>query len=163
MDIRKSTLADLPRMMEIYEYARGFMAETGNPHQWGDEGYPKKELLEQDIEKGISYVIELDGRVCGVFVFIIGDDPTYAYIENGQWLNDEVYGTIHRIAGDGSCRGLLQECMKYCSMQVDNIRIDTHHDNKVMQGAIGKCGFEECGVIYVADGSPRIAYQKIIR
>lgn len=162
MNIRKSETKDLARMLEIYAYARNFMAENGNPHQWGDEGYPKIELLEDDIEKGISYVMEEHGDICGVFTFIIGEDPTYAYIEDGQWLNGKLYGTIHRIAGDGSRKGLLEECVKFCETQIDNLRIDTHHDNKVMQHLIPKCGFTECGIIYVADGSPRKAYHKII-
>lgn len=162
MKIRKSTAADLPRMMEIYAYAREFMAKTGNPHQWGDAGNPKQEMLEDDIEKGVSYVVESEGRTVGVFAFIIGTDPTYGYIENGQWLNDEPYGTIHRVAGDGSVKGILQKCVEFGGTLAGNLRIDTHHDNVVMQNAIRKCGFEECGVIYVADGSPRIAYQKIV-
>ena len=159
MKIRKATAADLPRMMEIYAHARRFMAETGNPHQWGDNGNPRRELLEQDIQQGVSHVIEADGRICGVFTFIIGEDPTYSYIEQGRWINDRPYGTIHRIAGDGTVKGILQTCVDYCGKQIDNLRIDTHHDNVVMQKAILKCGFRECGIIYVTDGSPRIAYQ----
>lgn len=162
MKIRKSTLADLPRMLEIYAYARDFMAKTGNPHQWGDGGNPKKEVLEDDIEKGVSYVVEHEEHIVGVFAMIIGDDPTYGYIEKGAWLNDETYGAIHRVAGDGSTKGVLKKCVEFCGTQIDNLRIDTHHDNVVMQNAIKKCGFEECGIIYVADGSPRIAYQKVI-
>lgn len=162
MKIRKSTAADLPRMMEIYAYAREFMAATGNPHQWGDGGNPRLEVLEQDIEDGVGYVMEHDGRIVGAFAFIIGEDETYGYIEDGAWLNDEQYGTIHRIAGDGSTKGVLQACVEFGSALIGNLRIDTHHDNVVMQNAIRKCGFEECGTIYVQDGTPRIAYQKII-
>lgn len=162
MKIRKTEEKDLARILEIYDYARKYMAENGNPHQWGDEGHPKKAVLEKDIEEGISYVMEEDGRICGVFAFIIGDDPTYGYIESGQWPNNELYGTIHRVAGDGSRSGLLQECVKFCETQINNLRIDTHYDNKVMQHLIPKCGFTECGVIYVADGSPRKAYHKIV-
>ena len=36
--------------------------------------------------------------------------------------------------------------------------IDTHKDNRPMQAAIRKFGFQECGVIYVADGSSRLAF-----
>lgn len=162
MKIRKSTAADLPRMMEIYAYAREFMAATGNPHQWGDGGNPRLEVLEQDIEDGVGYVMEHDGRIVGAFAFIIGEDETYGYIEDGAWINDEQYGTIHRIAGDGSTKGVLQACVEFGSALIGNLRIDTHHDNVVMQNAIRKCGFEECGTIYVQDGTPRIAYQKII-
>ena len=152
-------MADLPRMLEIYAYARQIMAETGNPHQWGDNGNPRREMLEQDIQQGVSYVMEVDGRICGVFAFLLGEDPTYSYIEQGSWLSDAPYGTIHRVAGDGSVKGILQNCVDYCKNQINNLRIDTHHDNKVMQKAILKCGFQECGIIYIADGSPRIAYQ----
>jgi hypothetical protein len=51
--------------------------------------------------------------------------------------------------------------MEYCLGQIDYIRIDTHHDNKVMQHLILKEGFEPCGIIYAIDGNPRIAYDYI--
>lgn len=35
MEIKRSTLADLPAMTAIYVYASRFMAEHGNPNQWG--------------------------------------------------------------------------------------------------------------------------------
>ena len=73
-----------------------------------------------------------------------------------------LYGTIHRIAGNGKGRGLLKACVEYCSQFVPNLRIDTHNDNIVMQNDVAKNGFTKCGTIYVEDGTPRIAYQKII-
>ena len=33
--IRKAQTGDFSRMMEIYQIARQFMDETGNPTQWG--------------------------------------------------------------------------------------------------------------------------------
>jgi len=36
----------------------------------------------------------------------------------------------------------------------DNIRIDTHHDNKIMQRLLQENGFVHCGVIFLTDGSP---------
>ena len=39
MEIRRATLQDLDRMLEIYDYARAFMRSTGNPTQWSG-GYP---------------------------------------------------------------------------------------------------------------------------
>ena len=41
-----------------------------------------------------------------------------------------------------------------------NLRIDTHQDNKVMQHVVEKHGFTRRGIIYIADGSPRIAYER---
>lgn len=97
-------------------------------------------------------------RICGVFAFIIGADPTYERIDGGQWLNDRPYGTIHRIAGDGTVSGLLEKSLDFCFGLIDTVRIDTHEDNKIMQHVIKKNGFDYCGIIYSADGSPRLAY-----
>ena len=49
MEIRKSTPADLPRILEIYAGARAFMAAHGNPRQWGATGWPPESLIRQDI------------------------------------------------------------------------------------------------------------------
>jgi RimJ/RimL family protein N-acetyltransferase len=156
--IRKSTINDLNRMLEIYEFARKQMRLNGNPNQWIN--YPPGELLIEDIISGVSYVIESKSKVIGTFAFSIGEDPTYQVIEDGSWLNSEPYGTIHRIASDGTQKGLLKLVEEYCSQQINNIRADTHEDNKIMQHLLEKSGFSKCGIIYTHDGSPRIAYQK---
>ncbi len=140
------------------------MRQSGNPDQWGTE-HPPRTLIEEDIRVGRSYVVVSleDGqeKVRGVFVLILGEDPTYRVIEDGQWLNDAPYGTIHRIAGDGSAKGVLEAALAYAAGRVLNLRIDTHHDNRIMQHLLDKYGFTRCGIIYVADGTPRIAYQKL--
>jgi len=155
-------MSDLGEMERIYAYARGQMRLGGNPNQWKNDGPPKESVI-KDIENGNSYVIEEGGRICGVFSFIIGDDPTYAVIESGGWLNDEPYGTIHRIASDGTCRGVFSRCLDFCTQLIANIRIDTHADNRIMHHLLRKHGFERCGIIYIADGSERTAYQKVLR
>lgn len=159
MIIRRPTTADLNDVLRIYAYAREQMKKNGNPDQWGDT-HPSPELVAQDIEKGISYVIEKSGKVCGVFAFILGDDPAYRKIE-GKWLNDEPYGAIHRVAGDGSVKGIFNQCLSFCEEQIGNIRVDTHENNKIMQHLLSKNGYTKCGIIYtIEDGTPRIAYQK---
>lgn len=160
INIRHTESKDFANVMRIYEYARSQMKINGNPNQWRDT-YPAETLIIDDIKNKNSYVIENDGVICGVFTFIIGDDPTYRRIE-GQWKNNEHYGTIHRIASSGVMRGVFPVCLEFCEEKISNIRIDTHHDNKIMQHQIEKCGFEKCGIIYFKDGSPRIAYQKVI-
>lgn len=157
MNIRKSTTHDLNRLLEIYESARRFMARSGNPSQWG-ESYPSEELLLRDIGAGVSYVVESDNVIVGTFVFIVGEDPTYSEIE-GEWIDNAIYGTIHRIASDGSVRGIADYCLEYCTTIIGNIRIDTHRYNKVMLRWIRKSGFRYCGIVHVADGTPRLAFQ----
>lgn len=173
--IRLARYDDLDRIMEIYQEARNYMEANGNPDQWG-KNHPPRQLLEEDIGMGQLYVYTenrkaqtedsikepaiLHGEtIHGVFAFIIGADPTYTYIEEGAWLNDEIYGTIHRIAGDGVAKGVFEKCLDFCKSRIDNLRIDTHHKNYIMQHLVEKNGFERCGIVYMEDGSPRIAYQ----
>ena len=63
--IRRAAEADMPAIMEIYAAARIFMAERGNPRQWGN-GYPGEELLRSDIRKGQLFIEEFDGAIHGV-------------------------------------------------------------------------------------------------
>lgn len=161
MTIRKAVKDDLPHIFEIYARARKFMAENGNPNQWGDIK-PGKELVESDIEKGISYVCEKDGEILGVFAFIYGEDPTYKIIYDGEWLSDEPYAVIHRIASSGKVKGTGEFCLKWALSQYPNVRIDTHKDNTVMRYLMDKLGFAYCGIIHLEDGDERLAFQKII-
>lgn len=159
MEIRKTRIEDLDAIMEIYAGARALMAKNGNPTQWGDH-YPAKDLLLEDIASGISYVAEQDGEIEVVFVYFIGEDPTYQLIENGDWLNKDAYGVIHRIASKGKIKGSGAQCIRWGFEQCGNLKIDTHHDNKAMQHVLEKNGFVKCGRIYADDGTPRIAYQR---
>lgn len=167
--VRPAETADLPRMLAIYERARRFMAEHGNPTQWGPRRWPPEELLREDIATGHSYVcVQSVGgaeTVVGTFAYFYGDhvDPTYAVIEDGTWSADEPYGVVHRVASDGT-RGVGTFCLRWAMAHSGYVRIDTHGDNRVMQSLLQKLGFRRCGIIHVyEDRSPRIAFDKIER
>lgn len=163
MLIRLSTENDFERMMEIYAEAREFMARQGNPHQWGDGAWPPPELIRQDIASGNSYVCEAEGRIVGTFYFIAGTDiePTYRVIEDGAWLDGSPYGVIHRLAGDGSVRGIARYCLDWAYGQCGHLRVDTTAENAPMIKILQESGFVRCGVIRVArDGSARLAFEK---
>lgn len=157
--IRTARPEDLKRIEEIYAYARRFMAQTGNPNQWGNHNPPTEQLVE-DIRERNLFVVEDSGGIHGVFYFWIGEDPTYQIISGGSWLSDQTYGTIHRIAGDGT-GGIFAAALAFCRGQISHLRIDTHHDNLVMQHVVEKHGFQRRGIIYISDGSPRIAYEML--
>lgn len=161
MIIRKATYQDIDALLEIFSYARKQMALDGNPTQWIN-GYPQREQIEEDIERSISYVMmdALTHGVCGTFVFIIGEDPTYALIEGGEWLNPLPYGTIHRIASNGTHHGIFEKALDWCTNLCANIRIDTHQANQKMIHLIEKAGFQRCGIIYTHNGTKRIAFQR---
>ncbi len=150
-------------VLDIYSHARGFMAENGNPDQWGRSGYPSEELLLKDIRARRLYVIRASGRCVASFVFITGNEPTYTIIENGAWLDDAPYGTIHRLASYSEGRGAARACIDFCKSRCKELgiglRADTHEANLPMQHILESAGFVRCGTIHVADGTPRIAYQ----
>jgi hypothetical protein len=160
MTIIHTTSHDLDEVMGIYAYARLQMKKNGNPNQWGDY-HPSEETIENDIKMRNSFLITDGNEICGVFTFIIGIDPTYAVIENGQWLNDLPYGVIHRIASSGICGGIMDFALNYCESQIDNIRIDTHKDNIIMQHILESHNFTKCRTIYAEDKTSRLAYQKV--
>ena len=158
LEIRTAKPADFDRIMSIYHFAQDFMIQSGNPTQWAHK-YPDDEMVNADIEGRRCILICENDKIHGVFALFDNDDPTYRIIENGAWLNDKPYVTIHRIASDGKVRGVFKCAADYCKSIADNIRIDTHADNLTMQHLIEKNGFKKCGTIYVSDGTPRIAYQ----
>ena len=164
MQIRKTTDQDMPRMLEIYAYARRFMAEHGNPNQWGPTNWPPEALLHRDIREGHSYVcVNSAGTVIGTFFFVQGEDiePTYRSITEGSWRDGSAYGVVHRIASDGSEKGMGSFCINWAYAQCGHLRIDTHGDNRVMQNMLKKLGFVHCGTIYVEeDNDPRLAFEK---
>ena len=128
MEIRHATEADFRQMMRIYQHARAFMEAHGNPNQWGPTNWPPEALIHADIEAGSSYVCTVDGRVIGTFFFQQGREieSTYRIIENGAWLSDTPYGVIHRLAGDGTVRGVGSFCIDWAFRRSGHLRVDTH-------------------------------------
>ncbi len=154
--IRKAVPSDREAILSVYAAARETMRQSGNPNQWGTQK-PEPALIDCDLARGQSYVEETDGHIGGVFALVPGDDPTYAVID-GAWIDDAPYSTLHRVASDGSSKGFFRRCIAFCDTVTDTLRIDTHRDNRIMRRVIEAEGFSYCGVITIADGTPRMAY-----
>lgn len=159
-EITHACMEDLERILYIYDVAKQYMRRSGNLNQWNGT-YPDSDTLVQDIQKEQLYVYKQAGMVHAVFVLQLNEEPNYAHIEDGNWLNEEPYCTIHRIASDGIVKGIFEKCLEFCKCGHDNIRVDTHHDNHTMQHVVEKYGFRRCGIIYLASGDPRIAYHYV--
>ena len=170
--IRAASAEDVPAIMAVLEEAKGIMRASGNTDQWKD-GYPSREVVLGDIEKGYGYVVveggeagdspaaggSAPGAIVAYFAFLPSPEPTYSYIEGGSWLDDWPYHVIHRIGSTASSHGIFKAIMDWCRGEDANLRIDTHRDNRIMQHCILSYGFRYCGVIYLANGDPRLAYQ----
>lgn len=157
--IRKSTKADLQTVISLIDSGRKTMIANGNAHQW-DAKHPSDEQMERDIANGCNYLVEENGKPIATFTFMPSPEPTYSKIYEGQWMDDMPYHVIHRVAGLPRHGGILYDILEWCFTQASNIRIDTHKDNKVMRHCLEKCGFTYCGIIHLANGDERLAYQK---
>ena len=124
--------------------------------------YPSPQLILDDITEGNSYVCTEQDQIIATFYYKEGADPTYMRIYDGDWINDSRYGVVHRITSTGNVKGAASFCLNWALEQCGNIRIDTHRDNIVMQHLLDKNGFKYCGIVYVEDGTERIAYQKVV-
>lgn len=167
MNFRKTKIREIPEIMEIIRAAQNYLAGEGID-QW-QEDYPNSETIRNDIENSNSYLLKKDDEIIATAAIIFGDDPTYHYIEDGDWIADGKYGVIHRAAvaekhkGQGIISRIFQESFKLAEVEsAVSIRIDTHQKNFPMQRAIEKEGFKYCGIIYTADKSKRLAYEKIV-
>ena len=163
LKIRNAVEEDFDRICEIYEYARHFMRDHGNPRQW-NTAWPPVDLIREDISLHRNYVCTLNGEIVAVFVYLQGVDvdPTYLHIVDGHWIDASEYGVIHRIACDRPRLGIASFCIQWAFEKCHHLRIDTHGDNTVMRSLLEKLGFVHCGTIYVVeDNDPRFAFEKV--
>ena len=184
MVIRPATPADLPALRPVFEAAKGIMRADGNLSQWSAPGFPDDTLLLRDIARGGGFVILSDkispraplGRddntvissgaeggveksIVAYFALLPSPEPTYDYID-GAWLTDEPYGVIHRMASYPEAHGIFSTIINYAASRYSHLRIDTHRDNHIMQHLIEKHGFTYCGIIWLEDGTERLAYER---
>ena len=98
--VRKAEYGDLPRILEIYAYARSFMAATGNPNQWGKTN-PPRETLERDIliKEPIDEVVmhyaktaKNAGMDTRSVIFLGGQ--SYVFF---PWLGTRAFRTVRRL------------------------------------------------------------------
>ena len=184
LDIRPAKEEDLPAILDILDAARGIMRASGNPLQWAD-GYPSEAAIRSDMAKGGGMLVtasvgeqaggcgEQAGgcgkqaggcgeRPVGYFAFLPSPEPTYARIDGGAWLDDRLpYHVIHRIASYPEVHGVFDTMLRWADKREGNLRIDTHRDNRIMQHLLEKHGFRYCGIIYLASGDERLAYQRL--
>lgn len=167
MILRKTRQEEINKVLKIIDEAKETLKKN-NINQW-QNGYPNKDVILNDIKKSESYVLDHDGEIIGTTALSFNGEKTYDKIYEGKWLSNGAYAVIHRIAVvkieglKGIGTEILKKSEEIClSKGIRNIKIDTHKDNKAMQGLLLKNNYEYCGVIYLEDGSKRIAFEKEI-
>ncbi|PIE84533.1 MAG: N-acetyltransferase [Bacteroidia bacterium] len=156
--MRPATAGDEALWLAMVAHSRALMRASGNPTQW-PEGYPSAALFRGDVASGCAFMVEAGGRAVATFCLRDGEEPSYREIHGGAWPNDRPYATIHRLASLGLQRGVGHFVMRHCQAQRARLRADTHRDNARLISLFARHGFAYCGLIYVADGTERRAYQ----
>ena len=166
MLIRKAIPADAVAIMHIFLQAQARLRLQG-VNQW-QNGYPNMQIVDSDIATGKCLVCVENGRICSVFVLAFEPEDTYERIYCGQWESVGQSGVIHRMAVADSFkgRGLGSEMISKAQqisldLGIHSIKVDTHRDNRPMQSLLLHNDFQYCGIIYLADGQERLAYEKL--
>ena len=153
LTIRKANLNDLEDVLLIYNDARQKFT-IDKTFQWKDN-YPNEITYKSDLEENNVFVILNNENVVGVMTILLKEEPDYKVIE-GNWLNNEPYITIHRIAvkKDHLHQGLGSKLISFAKQfaldnNITNIKIDTHENNIHMKKMLAKHNFKYCGVIYL--------------
>lgn len=155
MKTRIATLNDLDIIMDMIDNGRKHIQEH-HIDQWIN-GYPSRELIKEDINNNIGYILLDEEEIVGYFVKIDYDE-CYDKID-GAWANNDSYVAIHRTVTKYFNKGLGSKMFDEIKKDYKHIRVDTHKGNVSMNKCLLKNGFKYCGVICIKDGSPRNAYE----
>lgn len=171
--IRQARIEDLNEVLTVIADAKELLKNNGSL-QWQDkDGYPNYQTLKNDIDKQSLYVKTINGVIAGIAVLGKDGEPAYDNIYQGNWLNNEKFYVIHRLAVKKEYyrQGIAKEILTFFeqvtqSMGVDNIKIDTTQENIAMNNLLINCGYQKCGVIYLnrkdVYDKERLAYQKVL-
>jgi GNAT superfamily N-acetyltransferase len=162
---RPAILSEVTSIWTILQQAIQRRKAEGS-EQWQD-GYPNPEVVFQDIEKGVGYVITFNNRIIAYTAILINDEPAYFNIE-GQWLTNQDFVVYHRVAvadaflGQGVAKRMLAYIEDYARQnQIYSLKVDTNFDNAAMLTLLQNNGYVYCGEVYFR-GSPRKAFEKVV-
>ncbi|SHJ71024.1 GNAT family N-acetyltransferase [Tepidibacter formicigenes] len=167
MEFRKAVETDINDIMNIIKQAQVYFKEHGI-NQWQDN-YPNVETISSDIANKNSYVLIRDNNIVATVAVCFDGEKTYDSIYEGEWISNNEYAVIHRIAVNKNYKGLgvaseiIKNVEQLClNKGVHSIKVDTHEENISMQKLLEKNKFQYCGIIYLEDRSKRVAFEKIL-
>ena len=121
LTFRKAKLEDLIQIKEVYNYAYNHMKDEGNVNQWSD--YISFEIgVINYINNNCFYVVVDENEIVGFFALIYGIDVTYNDIRNGNWVNNNEYVTIHKIAVKYYQRKIASKILAYIIEKIKRTR-----------------------------------------
>lgn len=171
MIIRKANINDIDGILMIVNDAVALL-KSNKVNQW-QNGYPNREVFLNDIKKGTLYVACDEDVIAGVCNLCFDKDPSYEKVYLGNWLTNDNYLVIHRIAVKKEYyhKGVANMMFSFSeelalNNNVKSIKIDTHKDNIPMKQILKRNGYQECGIIYLVNyadqDKERVAYEKVL-
>lgn len=164
MIFRKANVEDISAVVEIMAAASARLGAAGID-QW-QRGYPNRGSVEKDIAEGVGMVLCEGDTILVYGAVIFSGEPAYNDLTGGEWLTQGDYACVHRLCvneifvGMGFSKHFMFAAEAMASERVKSIRIDTHPENKIMQGLIEKLGYTYCGDVVIE--SRRLAYEKLL-
>ena len=162
---RKANSEDLIQIWEILQQGIASRKKDGS-NQWQD-GYPNAEVVQNDIDKEVGYVLTEGNSIIGYCAILINDEPEYANIE-GNWLTNEDFVVFHRVAISENHLGksLSKKILEFIEVvaldnQIFSVKADTNFDNIAMLKIFERMGYVYCGEVHFR-GSARKAYEKVL-
>ena len=162
-------LAKISEAFEIWQILKDAIQrrkEDGS-NQWQD-GYPNMDVVKNDIERKIGFVLTQNDNIIGYTAIIINNEPDYINIE-GKWLTNQDFMVYHRVAISKKflAKGMAKKMMKLIeeyalSKNIYSLKADTNHDNIPMLKIFEKMGYSFCGTVHIRQ-SPRKAYEKVLK
>jgi uncharacterized protein YqgV (UPF0045/DUF77 family) len=166
MQFRKAVETDINNIMKIIKQAQVYFKQQGI-NQWQDN-YPNIETIRDDIIHKNGYVLLKDNNIVATVAVSFDKEKAYNSIYDGEWISNNEYAVIHRMAVDNNYKGLelsfqiIKNIEQLClNKDVHSIKVDTHEENLSMQKLLKKNKFQYCGIVYLEDKSKRIAFEKI--
>ena len=167
-----ANINNINEIMEIIHDAKRYLKEQGSS-QWNlPDGYPNKSDLIKDINNNECYIYLEADKIIGVMIIMQNIDENYNEID-GNWLNNDKYVSIHRIAVRYNYHNqqIGYKMLKLAETIIMNkdiysIKIDTHKINIPMIKTLTKLNYTYCGVITLKrskEDNLRNAYQKILK
>ena len=164
MIFRKAIVEDIDAVAEIMAAASARLGAAGID-QW-QRGYPNRASVERDVENGVGMVLCEGTTILAYGAIIFTGEPAYDDLTGGEWLTSGDYACVHRLCvneifvGMGFSKHFMLAAEAMASERVKSIRIDTHPENKIMQGLIQRLGYTYCGDVVIE--SRRLAYEKLL-
>jgi hypothetical protein len=165
LNFRKATADDIDDIWQILQQAIERRKKDGSK-QW-QNGYPNLDIVKNDIEKGIGYVLTGDNKTLVYSAIILNDEPDYKYI-NGKWLSNGDFYVLHRIAvskeaeGKGCVINFFKKVEEFSlKNNIFSVKVDTNFDNLAMLHILEKQKYVYCGEVHIR-GEARKAFEKIL-